>query len=248
MVSKKQKFVADGVFYSELNAFFEKELGEDGYSGCEVRVTPTRTEIIIRATKTQDVLGVNGRRIRMLTSIVQKRFNFPEGTVELYAERVAVRGLCAVAQCESLKFKLNTGTAVRRAAYSVVRNVMESGAKGCEVIISGKLRAARAKSMKFSEGFMLHSGNPAKEHIDFAVRHVEMKQGVLGIKVKIMLDSDPTGRLGPKAPLPDIVTILSNDGKDEVTTDVPVSESKIPANEAAEAPAAEAPAAAVEAH
>ncbi|KAJ2306588.1 40S ribosomal protein S3 [Coemansia sp. RSA 2704] len=240
MVSKKQKFVADGVFYAELNEFFQHELANEGYSGIEVRVTPTRTEIIIRATQTQDILGVNGRRIRMLTSIVQKRFNFPEGTVELYAEKVAARGLCAVAQCESLKFKLLQGLAVRRAAYSVVRYVMESGAKGCEVIVSGKLRAARAKSMKFSEGFMLHSGNPAQEFIDFAVRHVEMKQGVLGIKVKIMLDSDPTGRLGPKNPLPDIVTILSND-KEEAPLDHPVSESKIPVAEPA-APAAEAPA------
>ncbi|KAJ2358228.1 40S ribosomal protein S3 [Coemansia erecta] len=247
MVSKKQKFVADGVFYAELNEFFQRELAEEGYSGCEVRVTPTRTEIIIRATHTQEILGVNGRRIRMLTSIVQKRFNFPEGTVELYAEKVAARGLCAVAQCESLKFKLLQGLAVRRAAYSVVRYVMESGAKGCEVIVSGKLRAARAKSMKFSEGFMLHSGNPAKEHIDLAVRHVEMKQGVLGIKVKIMLDSDPTGRLGPKNPLPDIVTILSNDAKDEAPVDGPVSESKIPAVETVEAIPAEAPSAAVEA-
>ncbi|KAJ2359688.1 40S ribosomal protein S3, partial [Coemansia sp. RSA 2611] len=233
-------FVADGVFYAELNEFFQHELANEGYSGIEVRVTPTRTEIIIRATQTQDILGVNGRRIRMLTSIVQKRFNFPEGTVELYAEKVAARGLCAVAQCESLKFKLLQGLAVRRAAYSVVRYVMESGAKGCEVIVSGKLRAARAKSMKFSEGFMLHSGNPAQEFIDFAVRHVEMKQGVLGIKVKIMLDSDPTGRLGPKNPLPDIVTILSND-KEEAPLDHPVSESKIPVAEPA-APAAEAPA------
>ncbi|PIA19557.1 ribosomal protein S3 [Coemansia reversa NRRL 1564] len=248
MVSKKQKFVADGVFYAELNEFFQRELANDGYSGCEVRVTPTHTNIIVRATHTQEILGVNNRRIRMLTSIVQKRFNFPEGTVELFAEKVTARGLCAVAQCESLKFKLLQGLAVRRAAYSVVRYVMESGAKGCEVIVSGKLRAARAKSMKFSEGFMLHSGNPAKEHIDLAVRHVEMKQGVLGIKVKIMLDSDPTGRLGPKTPLPDIITIRSNDAKDEAPIDGPVSESKIPAPEAADAaPAAEA-AAPVEAY
>ncbi|KAJ2776664.1 40S ribosomal protein S3 [Coemansia javaensis] len=246
MVSKKHKFVADGVFYAELNEFFQRELAAEGYSGCEVRVTPTRTEIIIRATSTQDVLGVNGRRIRMLTSIVQKRFNFPEGTVELYAEKVAVRGLCAITQCESLKFKLLQGLAVRRAAYSVVRYVMESGAKGCEVVVSGKLRAARAKSMKFSDGFMLHSGHPAQQHIDMAVRHVEMKQGVLGIKVKIMLDSDPTGRIGPKTPLPDIVTILNNDAKDETPVNGPVSESKIPAPEPA-APAAEA-APAVEAY
>merc|ERR1711974_122605 len=65
-----------------------EELAEDGYSGVEVRVTPTRTEIIIMATRTQNVLGEKGRRIKELTSAVQKRFNFPEGSVELYAEKV----------------------------------------------------------------------------------------------------------------------------------------------------------------
>ena len=77
------QFVADGVFKAELNEFFTRELAEDGYSGVEVRVTPTRTEIIILATRTQNVLGEKGRRIRELTSVVQKRFNFPEGTVEV---------------------------------------------------------------------------------------------------------------------------------------------------------------------
>lgn len=86
-ISKKRKFVADGVFYAELNEFLTRELGEDGYSGVEVRVTPKRTEIIIRATRTQSVLGEKGRRIRELSSLVAKRFSFPEGNVELYAER-----------------------------------------------------------------------------------------------------------------------------------------------------------------
>ena len=124
-MSKKRKFVADGVFKAELNEFLTRELAEDGYSGVEVsvvrlicnfilgqqrgwlnkfsqvRVTPTRTEIIIMATRTQNVLGEKGRRIRELTSVVQKRFNFPEGTVELYAEKVQTRGLCAIAQVGS---------------------------------------------------------------------------------------------------------------------------------------------------
>ena len=89
----------------------------------QVRVTPTRTEIIIMATRTQNVLGEKGRRIRELTSVVQKRFNFPEGTVELYAEKVATRGLCAIAQAESLRYKLIGGLAVRRACYGVLRYV-----------------------------------------------------------------------------------------------------------------------------
>ncbi|OZJ05005.1 hypothetical protein BZG36_02159 [Bifiguratus adelaidae] len=216
-ISKKRKFVADGVFYAELNEFFTRELSNEGYSGVEVRVTPARTEIIIRATHTQDVLGEKGRRIRELTTLVQKRFKFPENTVELYAERVQNRGLCAVAQCESLKFKLLNGLAVRRACYGVVRFIMESGAKGCEVVVSGKLRAARAKSMKFIDGFMIHSGQPTRDFIDTAVRHVLLRQGVLGLKVKIMLDWDPTGRTGPKKPLPDMVTIVDPKEEAEIT-------------------------------
>lgn len=51
------QFVADGVFYAELNELLTRELAEHGYSGVEVRVTSLKTEIIIRATRTQNVLG-----------------------------------------------------------------------------------------------------------------------------------------------------------------------------------------------
>merc|ERR1719495_848670 len=108
-ISKKKKFVKDGVFKAELNRFLTNELGE------------------------------KGRRIRELTSLVQKRFGFAENSVELYAEKVAQRGLCAIAQAESLRYKLVGGLAVRRACYGVLRFIMESGAKGCEVVVSGKL-------------------------------------------------------------------------------------------------------------
>ena len=79
--------------------------------------------------------GEKGRRIRELTSVVQKRFKFKEGSIELYAEKVANKGLCAVAQAESLRYKLLGGLAVRRACYGVLRFVMESKAKGCEVCL-----------------------------------------------------------------------------------------------------------------
>merc|ERR1711890_41136 len=145
--------------------------------------------------------------IRELTALVQKRFGFKEGQVELYAEKVANRGLCAIAQCESLRYKLLGGLAVRRAAYGVLRFIMESGAKGCEVVISGKLRGQRAKAMKFTDGLMIHTGHPVTEYVDTAVRHVLLRQGVIGLKVKIMLPHDPTGKVGPKTPYPDIVEI-----------------------------------------
>merc|ERR1712088_947600 len=70
--------------------------------------------------------------------IVRKRWAHEQGQIDLYVERVANRGLSAVSQAESLRYKLIAGLPVRRAAYGVVRFVMESGAKGCEVIVSGK--------------------------------------------------------------------------------------------------------------
>merc|ERR1712177_120179 len=100
------------------------------------------------------------------------------------------------------------GLAVRRAAYGVLRFVMEQGARGCEVVISGKIRGQRAKAMKFVDGMMIHSGYPVREYVDTAVRHVLLRQGVLGVKVKILKPHDESGMNGPKMQYPDIVQIL----------------------------------------
>jgi small subunit ribosomal protein S3e len=238
-ISKKRKFVADGVFYAELNEFMRRELGEAGYAGVEVRAAPMRTEIIIRATRPLDVLGEKGRRLRELTTLVQQRFRFAEGAVELFAERVANRGLSAQAQVESLKFKLLGGLPVRRAAYGVVKFAMESGAKGCEVIVTGKLRAQRSKAMKFKEGYMIKTGQSAVDYIDEAVRHCWMRQGMIGCKVRIMLPHDPTGKEGVAAPLSDAVTIL-----EPKSHDTPGQPAKVPAVPGRPAAQAAAPAAA----
>jgi small subunit ribosomal protein S3e len=122
---------------------------------------------------------------------------------------------------------------------------MESGAKGCEVVVSGKLRGQRAKSMKFVDGLMIHSGESTNEYVSTATRHVQLRQGmfgnklmiktgfnliyyflvgILGIKVKIMLPYDSNGKTGPKKPLPDSVSIL--EPKDEVLPSQPTSEVK----------------------
>ncbi|KAL0845116.1 hypothetical protein Bca101_018362 [Brassica carinata] len=54
--------------------------------------------------------------------------------------------------------------------------VVESGAKRCEVNVNGKLRAQAAKSIKFKDGYMVSSGQPTKEYINSAVKHVLLTQ------------------------------------------------------------------------
>eukprot|EP00914_Ancora_sagittata_P013902 GHVO01027246.1.p2 GENE.GHVO01027246.1~~GHVO01027246.1.p2 ORF type:complete len:268 (+),score=39.30 GHVO01027246.1:28-804(+) len=204
-ITSKRKFVAYGIFEAELNEFLSRTLAEDGFAGVEVRPRGHTTEVIVRATRTREVLGENMRRGNELATLIQSRFG--KSDVRILADRIENRGLCAMAQCESLRYKLDKGLAVRRACYGVLRHIMESGAKGCEVVVSGKLRGQRAKSMKFKDGYMIATGNPAKVYIDSATRTVKMKQGVLGVKVKIMLPQDKEGKIGPKMAMPDQVIV-----------------------------------------
>lgn len=92
------------------------------------------------------------------------------------------------------------------------------------MVVSGKLRGQRAKSMKFVDGLMIHSGDPCNDYVDTATRHVLLRQGVLGIKVKIMLPWDASGKLGPKKPLPDNVSVV--EPKEETMPLQPSSEIK----------------------
>ena len=123
------------------------------------------------------------------------------------------KDLCANVQAESLRFKLLKGLAVRRACYGILRSTVESGAKGCLIAVSGKLRAQRAKTMKFTEGYIIHSGHAVNDYVSTATRHCLLRQGVIGIKVSIMLPWDPIGANGPKIPLPDMVTVLEKQSK-----------------------------------
>ena len=209
-INTKKKFVADGVFQAELNEFLTRCLGMEGYAGIEVRATSMSTEIRVKATKTKEILEKSARKVRELKSLIEKRYNFndEDNKVDLSIKPLPYdKNLCAAAQAETLKFKLLNGTPVRLAANNILGLVMRrGGAKGCEVIISGKVRGQRAKSQKYKGGYMVSTGQPKLDFIDEAVRHVELRQGVLGVKVKIMMDQEKAAGKFRKV-MPDFVKI-----------------------------------------
>lgn len=73
--------------------------------------------------------------------------------------------------------------------------------------------------MKFCDGYMKKSGHATTHYVDKACRHVHLKSGVLGIKVAIMLPWDPTGKKGPKIPLPDVIRVLNPKKEDQLTNE-----------------------------
>jgi len=213
MLSQKKKLVKEGLFYAELNEFLRRRYSDVGYDSVEIRGLTNHQEIIIKSTKTKEILGEKGLTLRQSQKLVQKRFKLADGSVDFYAEKLDKRGLSARAQAQSIRFKLISGLAVRRACYGVLRFIKENGAKGVQIIVSGKLRGQRAKAMKFKDGYMISSGEAVNEYISEAVEHVPLRQGTIGVRVTIM--RAPEGQ-----ELPDVIKIQTPPKEDEYLNQV----------------------------
>lgn len=207
--NRLRKHIYDGLFKAELHSFLSKALDDCGYSGFDLTNTLPKPEIILKVTNTKPLLDDNQRKIRELESLIQKRWDYKPDGIHIKVQRLKQKGLCAGAMAESIKLKLLAQVPVRAAVSSVIRQCVDKeGAKGCEVIVSGKLSQQRAKSMKFKKGYMISSGQAKKDYLETATRHVLLKQGVMGVKVKIMKAYDPKNIQCASVPLPDNVEFL----------------------------------------
>lgn len=207
--NRKKKHVADGIFKAELHGFFSNALDESGYSGFELTNAIPKPIIILKVTNTKALFDDNSKKIRELESAVQKRFDYKPDGIHIKVQRLRQKGLCASSMAESIKLKLLNQIPVRIAVSSVIKMTVDKDkAKGCEVIISGKLSQQRAKSMKFKKGYMISSGQAKNDYLETAIRHVYLKQGVMGVKVKIMKEYNPENIQCAKVPLPDFVQFI----------------------------------------
>lgn len=207
------KIVEQGVMYAELNEFFEKHLLNDGYAGMDYKPFGACVEITLKLGKTAGLLENDKLRIKQMIMLIRMRFPElrEEGSVAIYVEQVKNKALNPQIQADLIREKLSTQIPVRRAVSNAMRTIMEGGAAGVQVIVSGKLRGQRAKSYKVSSGILLHSGTIARDYVKKAQSIVLLRQGVLGIKVTITLNYDPEGQRGTPVLHPNKITIFSQD-------------------------------------
>ncbi len=172
-INKKKKFVADGVFKAEVHEFFTRALVGSGYSGLTIKNTVKRIIITVRVVNKKVALGANGVRGNEFEALIEKRFGFRAGHVSINFENIRNKSISAAAQVELLKAKLMQKAPVRSAAQFIIRSVLRiKDVKGCEVIISGKLRQQRAKVMKYKGGYLISTGQPKNDYIDHAIRYI----------------------------------------------------------------------------
>jgi small subunit ribosomal protein S3 len=196
-MASERKFVRENVKRALIKQFLVKEIEGAGFGGMNIQRTPIGTRVNILVERPGMVIGKSGIKIKELTENIQTKFNVDNPQIEIQ-EAGSSASLNAQIMAEKLAEALERGWHFRRAGHSTVRRIMNAGAKGCQVIIAGKLTGARHRTEKFVEGHIKYCGETAKEVMDNGLATAKLKPGVLGVKVRIMR---------PDAKLPDEVKL-----------------------------------------
>jgi small subunit ribosomal protein S3 len=97
----------------------------------------------------------------------------PEFDAQLMADEIAI----GLEKFGPLKFKV--------VAYKALQKIIDAGALGGEIRLSGKLPSSRAKSWRFAQGYLKKTGDSAKV-VDRAQSIAMTRPGVIGVKVGIL--------------------------------------------------------------
>ncbi|GAB3413699.1 hypothetical protein GCM10027435_07950 [Haloparvum alkalitolerans] len=191
-MADEHQFIENGLQRAQIDEFFADELGRAGYGGMDIAKTPMGTQIQLKAEKPGMVIGKGGKNIRKITTELEERFDMDDPQIDV--QEVDEPDLNARIVADRLANALERGWYFRKAGHTTIDRIMESGALGAEIVLSGKVTGARSRVEKFNRGYIKHNGEPAEDVVDEGQGVAVMKLGTIGVTVKI---------IPPGAELPD---------------------------------------------
>jgi len=198
-MSAVKHFITESKKKTEIDEFLQKKLERAGYGGVTISKTPLGTNIVIYAMRLGLVIGRGGGNIKELAEILEREFKVSNPQISV--SEIEVPELNAYVVASRIASALERGVHFRRSGFWALNQVMEAGALGAEITISGKLRTERARFEKFKAGYMPKCGDPPLKYLRKAEIHVQLKPGIFGVKVRIM---------PPDAVFPDKIQIVEN--------------------------------------
>jgi small subunit ribosomal protein S3 len=198
-MAAQKHFIDMNLQYVQVTEFLNRELKLAGQGKIEIHKTPMGHRVVIHAVRLGMVIGRRGRNIRNITDVLEHKYGLE--TPQLEVKDLENPRLNSRVMAGRLISQIQKGFHFRRAGYALVRRIMSAEARGCEITIKGKLTSQRARSEVFREGFVAKCGEPAANFVDETVMEVTMKQGVIGVNVKIMQ---------PNVKLPDVAELIPN--------------------------------------
>ncbi|RLI91597.1 MAG: 30S ribosomal protein S3 [Candidatus Altiarchaeales archaeon] len=178
-------FIEEGKIRSEIENFLRRELHRAGYSSMKIQKTPLAVRINIYVEKPQLVIGKKGKRISKLTKIIEEKYNLENLAIDV--QRVENPTLDPNIVAKRIATALEKNMNRRKVVYKALRAIMNAGAKGAEIIISGKIvgKGGRARAEKYSQGYMKKAGDSVNL-VRVGSTQAYLKAGIIGVTVKIV--------------------------------------------------------------
>ncbi len=183
-MASERKFTQENIRRVLLKEHLMKTVDRAGFGGVDVQRTPMGTRVTLVVERPGIVIGRRGAAIKTLTKDIEDKFHYDNPQIEV--QEVENPNLNAQIMAEKLAFALERGWHFRRAGHSTVRRIMESGARGCLIVISGKLTGERHRTEKFKDGSIKYCGETRNLFIGTGFAVAKLKPGVIGVQVEIM--------------------------------------------------------------
>ena len=180
----------------QVHDYVQNKTSRAGFGGLSIQRTPLGTHVRIAAERPGLVIGRKGSDIQRLTEELERKFGYENLQVE--AGEVNNFALNPLIMAAKVANALERGWNYRRAGNSMLQRIMDSGARGCQITIAGKLTGLRHRTEKFLSGHIKFCGETALELMDVGIAQAKLKPGTIGVKVAIMR---------PDAKLPDEITV-----------------------------------------
>jgi len=166
-----------------LKDYLRSKIKDAGFSNVEVSKTPTGTRVVLHVTRPGIVIGRKGTGIKDLTEKLESDFGLKNPQIAV--EEITKPELSPEVMCNRMASHLERGTAFRRATMWTIQQIMEGGAMGTEITISGKLRGDRSAFEKHSQGILPRAGHHADVIVSEDIAHVETPMGLIGVRIRI---------------------------------------------------------------
>lgn len=181
----ERKFISDLIIKRRISKYMEEKLSKAGFSRVEIQKTPVITRITPYVMNPGRVIGRGGETIDSLTETMKKKFKLENPQISV--AEVSNPKLEPRLVAKSIANSLERGINPRRLIHTAIKEIMQNGALGAEIIAKGKLAAkgARAKKLKVRLGYLPKSGNSSKL-VDEAKIASYPKYGAIGVTVRIV--------------------------------------------------------------
>lgn len=168
-----------------IKEYIKTSLGKGKISKVKIEYTPIGEKIIVSTNKPGLVIGKRGEKIDELTRFLKTKFKLENPHIEIDEIKRAELDSQLVADDIALALERMGPLRFKVISYRALQRIMEAGALGAEIRLSGKLPSSRAKTWRFSQGYLKKVGHTAKV-VDIAMAIAQTKPGVVGVKVSIL--------------------------------------------------------------